>query len=183
MQDPTRYTSQEILRDGTTVTVRAARAGDGPRIDRAFHKLERDTVYTRFFGYKADVSEAELSRITGADFDHAVALLVTVGTGEDEMVIGGASYFVVDNAVPPRSAELAFLIEEDYQGRGLASALLRHMISIACAKGLDQFEADVLARNLSMLRVFRQSGLPMTLKWEGDVVHVVLSIRGASSEG
>lgn len=57
------------------------------------------------------------------------------------------------------------------------------MISIACAKGLDQFEADVLARNLSMLRVFRQSGLPMTLKWEGDVVHVVLSIRGASSEG
>jgi GNAT superfamily N-acetyltransferase len=184
MQDPTRYASQETLRDGTTVTVRAARADDGPRIKRAFHNLERDTVYTRFFGYKADVSEAELSRITGADFDRAVALLVTVGAGEDEVVIGGASYFVADNAAPPRSAELAFLVEEDYQGRGLASALLQHMIRIARTKRLDQFEADVLARNWAMLRVFRQSGLPMTLRREGDVVHVVLALGGAlSSEG
>ena len=123
MRDPTRYVSQETLRDGTTVTVRAARADDGPRIDRAFHNLERDTVYTRFFGYKADVSEAELNRITMADFNQAVALLVTVGAGEDEVVIGGGSYFAADNAAPLRSAELAFLVEEDYQGRGLASAL------------------------------------------------------------
>jgi RimJ/RimL family protein N-acetyltransferase len=176
MQDPTLYASQETLRDGTTVTVRAARADDGPKIKRAFHNLERDTVYTRFFGYKADVSEAELSRITEADFDHAVALLVTVGAGADEVVIGGASYFVVDNAAPPRSAELAFLVEEDYQGRGLATALLQRMIRIARTKGLDQFEADVLARNLAMLRIFRQSGLPMTLRQESDVVHVVLSL-------
>jgi GNAT superfamily N-acetyltransferase len=184
MQDPTRYASQETLRDGTTVTVRAARADDGPRIKRAFHNLERETVYTRFFGYKAGVSEAELSRITGADFDRAVALLVTVGAGEDEVVIGGGSYFVVDNAAPPRSAELAFLVEEDYQGRGLASVLLQHMVRIARTKGLDQFEADVLARNLAMLRVFRQSGLRMTLRRESDIVHVVLSLGGApSSEG
>ncbi len=181
MQDFNGYTSQEILRDGTIVTVRAARADDGPAIDRAFHKLERDTVYTRFFGYKADVSEAELTRITGADFDHAVALLVTVGAREDEMVVGGASYFVIDHAAPPRSAEVAFLVEEDYQGCGLASALLQHMVRIARTKGLNQFEADVLARNLAMLRVFRQSGLPMTLTREGDVVHVVLSLGGALS--
>src|ERR1700733_10724582 len=118
MQDPTRYASQEILRDGTAVTVRAARADDGPRIVRAFHKLERDTIYTRFFGYKADISEVELSRLSGPDFARAVALLVTVGAGEGEMVVGGASYFVVNNATPFRSAEIAFLIEEDYQGRG-----------------------------------------------------------------
>ena len=184
MQDPSRYASQETLRDGTTVTVRAARADDGPRIGHAFHNLERDTVYTRFFGYKSDVSEAELGRITGADFDRAVALLVTVGAGEDEVVIGGGSYFVVDSAPPLRNAELAFLIEEDYQGRGLASVLLQHMIRIARMKGQKQFEADVLSRTLAMLRVFRHSGLPMTVRREGDVVHVVLSLRGElSSKG
>ncbi len=184
VQDPTRYAAQETLRDGTAVTVRAVRGDDGPRIRRAFHNLERDTVYTRFFGYKADVSDAELSRVTGADFDHAVTLLATVGAGEDEVVIGGASSFVVSTAAGPRSAELAFLVEEDYQGRGLASALLRHMIRIARAKGLDQLEADVLARNVAMLRVFRRSGLPMTLRQEGNVVHVTLSLGGAlSSEG
>jgi GNAT superfamily N-acetyltransferase len=176
MQDAARYTSQKTLRDGTTVTVRAARTDDGPRIKRAFHNLERDTVYTRFFGYKADVSEADLSRITGADFDHTVALLVTVGAGEVETVIGGASYFAADNTALPRSAEIAFLVEEDYQGRGLASALLQHMIWIARVKNLDQFEANVLAQNAAMLRVFRQSGLPITLSREGDVIHLVLSL-------
>jgi len=69
------YVFAETLRDGTAVTVRAAGANDGPKIRRAFLNLERDTVYTRFFGYKADVSDAELGRITGADFERAVALL------------------------------------------------------------------------------------------------------------
>jgi len=83
------YVFAETLRDGTAVTVRAAGANDGPKIRRAFLNLERDTVYTRFFGYKADVSDAELGRITGADFERAVALLVTIGAGEDEVVRTG----------------------------------------------------------------------------------------------
>ena len=89
MQYPS-YVFAETLRDGTAVTVRAAGANDGPKIRRAFLNLERDTVYTRFFGYKADVSDAELGRITEADFERAVALLVTIGAGEDEVVIGRA---------------------------------------------------------------------------------------------
>ena len=51
------------------VILRAARGDDGPKIRRAFHDLDRDTVYTRFFGYKADVTDAELARITGADLE------------------------------------------------------------------------------------------------------------------
>ncbi|MFL5256476.1 MAG: GNAT family N-acetyltransferase, partial [Rhodopila sp.] len=97
-----------------------------------------DTVYTRFFDYKADVSDAELSRITGADFEQAVALLVTTGAGEDEVVIGGASYVVNDLASAERSAELAFTVEEDFQGRGIGSLLMRHIIAIARVKGLER---------------------------------------------
>ena len=102
MQYPS-YVFAETLRDGTAVTVRAAGANDGPKIRRAFLNLERDTVYTRFFGYKADVSDAELGRITGADFERAVALLVTIGAGEDEVVIGGRA---ISSAAPspPRGA-------------------------------------------------------------------------------
>ncbi len=172
------YVSAETLRDGTAVTVRAAGADDGPKIRSAFLNLERDTVYTRFFGYKADVSDAELGRITGADFDQSVALLVTIGTGEDEVVIGGASYFVsgcVGSA--GCSAELAFIVEEDFQRRGIGSLLMRHMIAIARVKGLDRLEADVLSRNRFMLNVFRRCGLPMTVRHEGDVIHVILSLR------
>ena len=179
MQYPS-YVFAETLRDGTAVTVRAAGANDGPKIRRAFLNLERDTVYTRFFGYKADVSDAELGRITGADFERAVALLVTISAGEDEVVIGGASYFVSGSvAAAGRSAELAFTVEEDFQSRGIGSLLMRHIIAIARVKGLDRLEADVLSRNRPMLNVFRRCGLPMTVRHEGDVIHVILSLRQA----
>ncbi len=174
MLDKEAYVFKETLRNGTPVTLRAARADDGPRIRRAFKRLDRDTVYTRFFGYKADVSDAELERITGADFDRDVALLVTTGSGDDEVVIGGASYFTVEAGPSARSAEIAFTVEEDYQGLGVASLLMRHIIRIARENNLTHLVADVLVHNLPMLAVFKRSGLPMTIRRQGDVVHVTL---------
>jgi GNAT superfamily N-acetyltransferase len=175
------YVFAETLKDGTAVAVRAAHASDGPKIRRAFHNLKQETIYARFFGYKTDVSDAELSRITGADFERVVALLVTIDAGEDEVVIGGASYVVTSSAkTAGRSAEVAFTVEEDFQGRGIGGLLMRHIIGIARANGLDQLEADVLSRNFLMLNVFRRCGLPMVVQYEGDVIHVILSLREAT---
>jgi len=56
---------------------------------------------------------------------------------------------------------------------------MRHIIAIARVKGLDRLEADVLSRNRPMLNVFRRSGLPMAVQHEGDVIHVILSLRAA----
>ncbi len=175
------YVFNETLRNGTPITLRAARADDGPRIRRAFRNLDHDTTYTRFFGYKADVSDTELERITGADFDREVALLVTIGAGNDEVVIGCASYFTVEADPPARSAELAFTVEEDYQGLGVASLLMRHIAHIAREKNLTHLKADVLVRNIPMLAVFKHSGLPIMLQHESDVVHVTLSLQSANS--
>jgi GNAT superfamily N-acetyltransferase len=180
MPTPEHYVFSETLRDGTIVTVRAARADDRERIRRAFRNLEPETVYTRFFEYKSDVSDAELARITGADFESSGALLVTIGVHEDEVIIGGASFFVVGTpASDGRSAELAFTVEEDFQGRGIASLLMRHIIAIARARDIVQLEADVLSQNVPMLNVFRGCGLPCRMKNEGGVVHAVLSLREA----
>ncbi len=176
MADPKHYAVEETLRDGTAITIRAARPGDEGKIRMAFRNLEAETVYTRFFAFKNEVTDAELARITGVDFDRDVALLVTIGAGDAEVVIGGASYFATDAAAPDRSAEVAFTIEEDYQGLGIASSLMRHLIRIARDTGLTRLEADVLARNLPMLSVFRRSGLPMTLRHDDDALHVTMSL-------
>jgi RimJ/RimL family protein N-acetyltransferase len=173
------YMFNETLRDGTPITLRAARADDGPAIRQAFRNLNQDTIYTRFFGYKSDVSDAELERITGADFDRDVALLITIGSGDQEVIIAGASYCAIETAPPAQTAEIAFTVEEDYQGRGIASLLLRHLVRIAQGNNLACLKADVLVRNLPMLAVFRRSGLPMTLQRQGDVIHVVLSLSEA----
>lgn len=177
MPDLRHYLVRETLKDGTAVTVRAVRADDGMKIRKAFKCLDRETVYTRFFGYKNDVTDAELQRITGVDFDRDVALLVTIGSGDEETVIAGVSYFATDAAPDVRLAELAFTVEEDYQGLGIAGSLMRHIVGIARQQGLTQLEADVLARNLPMLAVFRRCGLPMSLRHDEDAVHVTLALQ------
>ncbi|MBV8092682.1 MAG: GNAT family N-acetyltransferase [Acetobacteraceae bacterium] len=172
-----RYRFKERLKNGLEVTIRAAKSDDGEKIRRAFKGLDRETVYRRFFRYKADVTDQELRRITEANFKDDVALLATVGSGEEEVVIGGASYFIVDPGPGARSAEMAFTVEEAYQGLGLGTCLMRHLIGIARERGLTRLEADVLAGNLPMLSVFRRSGLPLTTRPEGDVVHLLLKLE------
>ena len=177
MFDPQNYVFKESLKDGTIVTVRAARMDDGPRIRRAFEHLDRDTIYRRFFGVKKEVSDSELSQITGMDFDRNVSLLVTIPSGEDEIVIGGASYLSVPADPPERSAEVAFTIDKDYQGLGVASMLMKRLVGIARERGLTRLEADILGHNQAMLAVFKASGLPMTLVSTADAIHITMSLR------
>jgi GNAT superfamily N-acetyltransferase len=174
--DPKSYVFKETLKDGTQVTLRAARADDGPKIQQAFSKLLRETIYTRFFTNKTEISDAELKRVTEVDFEWNVVLLVTLGSGDEEVVIGGASYVLLDTDPSDRSAEVAFTVEEDYQRLGVASLLMRHIIWIARDAGLTSLQADVLTHNAAMLAVFRRSGLPMTTRLEDGAVRVKLSL-------
>src|SRR6185312_1641770 len=98
---------------------------------------------------------------TEVDFDRVVALVATVGLGDAEAIIAGARYVSDPGPAPHCAAEIAFLVEEDYQGQGIAGCLLDHLVDIACAKGLSQLYAEVLANNRPMLSVFERSGLPM----------------------
>jgi GNAT superfamily N-acetyltransferase len=138
MLDAQNYAFKESLKDGTEVTVRAAHADDGPRIRQAFMHLDRDTIHSRFFGLKKAVSETELSRITDMDFDRDVSLLVTIPSGDDEIVIGGASYFSVVAEPPERSAEVAFTVVPAYQDLGVASMLMRRIVKLARERGFTR---------------------------------------------
>ncbi len=73
---------------------------------------------------------------------------------------------------------MAFSIEEDYHRQGMARILLQHLASIARAKGLSCFVAEVLSENSGMLAVFARSGLPVKTQHGGDAVHVTLSLTG-----
>jgi GNAT superfamily N-acetyltransferase len=174
---PCPYCWGAILRDGTAVTIRAANGDDGPKIRRAFSNLDPHTRYMRFFNFKKDLSKEELALITHADFERAVVLLATIGAGKDELVIGEASYFVIDPSATERGAELAFIVEEDFQGRRVANLLMKHLAEIAYSKGLGLLVAEVLSCNMRMLNVFRHCGLPVSIRIEGNVFHVSLSLQ------
>ena len=175
MTDARNYRCDETLRDGTVITIRAVRPDDRNRIVHAFAELERETVYTRFFAYKKALSDAELARLDTMDFVNDVVLVATIARDADEIIIGSARY-VADPSEDVRAAEIAFVVEEDYQGRGIAGRLLRHLIAIARESGIARFEADVLETNKPMRSVFARCGVPVRETRDGSVVHVTLTL-------
>lgn len=176
MIDARNYTASETLRDGAPVTVRAIRRDDGSGILAAFDRLDRESVYTRFFTYKKELSDADLKGLTDVDFDHVVALVVTADAGDIETLIGGGRYCSEAPLRGAQSAELAFITANDYHGRGVSGLILKHLVLIGRAQGVLRFEADVLAQNQAMLAVFRHSGLALKQQREGNVVHVLLPL-------
>ena len=151
------------------MTIRAVQPDDKQRIVTAFLALEPHSIYARFFHAKTELTEQELRQLTEIDYTSAVVLLATIEAQRHETVIGLGRY-----AASGGTAEVAFVVEEDYAGRGIASRLLHHLTHIARANGVVRFEADVLEDNIAMLAVFRQSGLPMTTTTEDGITHVTL---------
>jgi RimJ/RimL family protein N-acetyltransferase len=181
MIDPRHYLVVDTLGNGTVVTIRAIRPEDKDKLASAFKNLDRESVYTRFFRYVKELTDQDLRRATEIDFDREVALVVTTNLGDEEIVIGTGRYVVYEEADSGRSAEVAFIVREDYQGLGIASRLLRHLVQIGRQQNVSRFTADVLSGNRAMLRVIAGSGLPIKQQPDGTLVHVTLSLDETDS--
>ena len=182
--DDTQLRRQITLRDGTPGVIRPMRPDDRGRIVAAFAQLDPNSIYTRYFTHLKALPERALNRLKDIDFEHLAGLAVTIGSGDDEVVIGSSTYVVFDTPDGARAAEVAFTIEEDYQGNGLARRLLETMIEIARRHRIVRFEADVLAGNAAMLAVFNRCGLPVRRRREGGVTHIEMDLvaEGAADE-
>jgi len=176
MIEPAAFSASATLRNGLAVTFRALRPDDRDRVAAFVRGLDRESIYLRLFSYRTELTEAVLDRIMRFDPETEVVLLVTAGTGAEEKVIGSGRYVVGGGKDGARTAEVAFMVEEDYHGLGIAGRVLGHLAEIARAQGLGAFDAEVLAENKAMLTVFARSGLPMRTRREGSIVHVSLAL-------
>jgi GNAT superfamily N-acetyltransferase len=125
------YAVQETLKNGLQVMIRAIRPDNRDALLAAFKELDKRTVSLRFFGSKKELSDRELTAATVVDFVRTVALVTCVQDGADDKIIGVGSYVAFGSADPPDAAEVAFTVEEDYQGLGISSLTLRHLAGIA----------------------------------------------------
>jgi RimJ/RimL family protein N-acetyltransferase len=166
------------LKGGLVVSVRALRPDDRARMAAAVRGLDSASIYTRLFSHRKELTEAGLDRLMRTDPDHEVVLLATIGGGADERIIGSARY-VVTAEMPARSAEVAFVVEEDFQGRGIAGRLLQRLMDVARTRGIVRFEADVLAENASMLHVFERCGAALKKRAEGSSLHIEFDLPRA----
>ena len=113
--------------------------------------------------------------MTNIDFVDQVALVATPRHNPKEL-IGVARYIVDDDGPRHELAEVAFLVLDEYQGKGIGSLLLKHLAILAQIRGIQELRADVLADNQAMLRVIEQSGFPTRRSTSFGVVRLVLSI-------
>src|SRR5262245_11124970 len=171
--DPRHYATDELLRDGGSIHIRAIRPDDKQRLLALFERLSSRSVYFRFFQTKQRLTEEELRYFTELDFTRAVALVATLREGGAEHIIGVGRYFRSDeDGQPSRRAEVAFTVADAHQGRGIGTLLLEHLAAIARTQGIDTFEAEVLGENNRMLQVLDASGFPVQRSLDSGVFHI-----------
>ncbi len=157
-----------LLADGSTATVRAVRPEDGPAVEALHGRLSRQSVVFRFFGIHR-LSEREIGELVGADgVDRAVMV-----AERDAQLIGVAQYI---RPAGQGEAEVAFEVDDEFQGRGIGTILLEHLAAWARPQGIQRFVADTLADNRRMLGVFRDAGFACRYERSSEVVRVVLEI-------
>ena len=154
---------------GEHMLVRPVRMTDEELLQDLFYRLSNDSTYKRFMGYKKSHPHQEMAELVNLDAEDSVGVVVC-SDDEGRQIVGMARYDV-DPAT--NLADIAFVVQDEWQGRGVGTVLMKSMAEIGRARGLDGFTADVLASNKSMMMVFHRSGLQVNADLEGGAYHLV----------
>ncbi|HWE92137.1 MAG TPA: GNAT family N-acetyltransferase, partial [Pseudonocardiaceae bacterium] len=166
---PRHWEADVVLADGGTVHLRPITPDDADRIVGLHGRMSDRTRYFRYFAPYPRIPERDLKRFSVVDHHGRVALGAFLG---DDLIAVGRYERLGDTD----SAEVAFVVEDAHQGRGLGSILLEHLAAAAGERGLTRFVAEVLADNSQMVRVFRDAGYRVSRELEAGVLHLEFAV-------
>jgi RimJ/RimL family protein N-acetyltransferase len=170
--DAAHYSVSEVLRDGSSIDIRALKPDDHDELLSAVERMSDESIQRRFFAPKRYFTEREIEFYLNVDFVNHIALVAVLNVEGRARIIGGARSIVIQ----PGVAEVAFSIDDAHQGRGVGKLLMKHLVGLARSSGLRELVADVLPGNMPMLSVFEKCGLKLARKNEAGVVHVTLHL-------
>ncbi|WP_030605521.1 bifunctional GNAT family N-acetyltransferase/acetate--CoA ligase family protein [Streptomyces fulvoviolaceus] len=175
---PAHWEADVVLRDGGTARIRPITVDDADRLVSFYEQVSDESKYYRFFAPYPRLSAKDVHRFTHHDFVDRVGLAATVG-GEfiatvryDRIGADG-----MPASAPADEAEVAFLVQDAHQGRGVASALLEHIGAVARERGIRRFAAEVLPANTKMIKVFRDAGYTQKRSFEDGVVRLEFDLE------
>jgi GNAT superfamily N-acetyltransferase len=155
--------------------IRPIGPADATRLVRFHESLSPETQRLRFFGTHPHLTAAEIERFTTVDGRDRDALVALLG----DAIVAVARFDRIDDG---DRAEAAFVVADEWQGHGLGAALFRAISLRARRQGITRLIAFVLHENHHMLELFRHTGLPMTRRFDGGVIHVELDIEPQTSD-
>jgi acetyl coenzyme A synthetase (ADP forming)-like protein len=163
---PVENEAEVVLRDGSTAHVRPVRAADKPAIRAFLDGLSRESVIFRFFG----VADLNWVAAWSIDVDYTDRFALVAETGTPSRIIAHAAYVRIDD----ERAEVAFLVADEWQGRGISTIMLAHLAAVADRHEIITFVAEVLPGNHRMIDVFRESGFPVQTRSTPDALEIEL---------
>ncbi|MEU4117426.1 GNAT family N-acetyltransferase [Kitasatospora sp. NPDC028055] len=174
---PQHWEADILLRDGGTARIRPITPGDAGRLVEFYEQVSDQSKYFRFFAPYPRLSDKDVRRFTHHDFVNRVGLAVVVR----DHFIATVRYDRIDADGRPSDdgtdAEVAFLVQDAHQGRGVASALLEHIAAVAQERGIRRFQAEVLPENRKMVKVFTDAGYTQHRSFADGVVHLEFDLE------
>jgi RimJ/RimL family protein N-acetyltransferase len=177
-----RFDRAVALRDGTRVRMRPIRPDDAPRLVALYDHLSRDTRYHRFFSTMRRLPPDWARFLAEVDYARRFAL-VAEAPGDPDTLIAVARY---EPAGEPDTVEVAFVVQDAWQGRGLGTVLFGELLAAAAGNGIRRFRAWVLAENRRMLSLIARLGQVQQRAVEAGVVELTFGappLRPAPSPG
>jgi GNAT superfamily N-acetyltransferase len=164
---------REVIADGDErVRLRPIRADDAPRLQALHARLSRQTIYQRFFSVLKRLPTDWARYLAEVDYRRRLALVLERGPATAPELVAVGRYEPTED---PAMAEVALVVEDPWQRRGLGRLLLTELLRAAEERGVRRFRADVLADNTRMLDLIARSGVIESRRLEGGVVSLVFS--------
>lgn len=163
-----------VCEDGTAVTIRAIHPTDEPRVRELFYSLSQESLYKRFMSRMKWVPRKQVQEFVYIDHRNEVSIVATVPAPDGEDIIAMGGYYL-----NPRTnrAEVAFVVQDEWQNKGIGSFLFRHLVNIARRNGIAGFTAEVLRENKSMQAVFEKSGLKVESQLHEGVYSYIINFE------
>lgn len=163
-----------LLDDGTLVSFRPMRPTDEPRMRELFHSLSKQTMYYRFMSELVRLPQRQIQDFVYIDYRDEMAIVGTIPQPYGEEIIAVGRYYLDGGT---NRAEVAFIVRDQWQNRGIGTFLLKSLSTIAKGQGIAGFTAEVLVDNRAMLAVLRHSGFKVSSRLEGRVHSVELDLQ------
>jgi len=175
VQYPAELERYEALRDGTEIFFRPTKPTDEPALREMLYSLSNASVRSRYFTHTVIFPHKDVQRMTNIDYVNDLAIVGVVPGVSGEEIVAIAQYFLDPKT---QSAEVAFIVQDEWQQKGMGTFLLDYITQVAKQRGVQTFYATVLPTNKPMLTIFYNSGYKVNTEFDGEAY----SIRYALSK-
>jgi len=163
----------ETLRDGTEIFFRPIKPTDEPALSEMLYSLSEESVRTRYMTRTMAFPHKDVQHLTNIDYKNDIAIVGVVPGVSGEEVVAIGQYF---RDPKTQAAEVAFLVQDEWQQKGMGTFLLDYITKIAKQRGVKRFYAKVLPNNKPMLAIFHNSGYKVNTEFDGDVYSITYDL-------